>query len=257
MTLPFTADTLTEALVGLIRTELLPRGLLRAAARVLRRRGDRRAAPQPHAGSVDRRDALRPLPRERGRHPRHDLVLAPRGRQHDPGPRQDHRLLRQLGLRQDRRAAGRLRRGDRPERGRPRLRGLGRELLPRQERRRGHAARSTDNILEGITRRTVLELLRETLGITVVERSIDRTELYLADEAFFCGTGVQIAAITRVDHRPIGTGTHGPRRLRPARPLLRRRPRQACPTTATGATPSTRTRPPPLSPKADASRPAI
>lgn len=68
----------------------------------------------------------------------------------------------------------------------------------------------TDNILEGITRRTILQLLSETLGIPVTERSIDRSELTLADEAFFCGTGVQIAAITRVDHRPIGSGHMGP-----------------------------------------------
>jgi branched-chain amino acid aminotransferase len=68
----------------------------------------------------------------------------------------------------------------------------------------------TDNILEGITRRTVIELLRDVLGKTVVERSIDRTELYLADEAFFTGTGVRIAAITRIDHRPLGAGKMGP-----------------------------------------------
>ncbi len=69
---------------------------------------------------------------------------------------------------------------------------------------------STDNILEGITRRTIGDLLRRELGLSVVERSIDRSEIYLADEAFFCGTGIQIAAITRVDHRPIGTGRMGP-----------------------------------------------
>jgi branched-chain amino acid aminotransferase len=68
----------------------------------------------------------------------------------------------------------------------------------------------TDNVLEGITRRTILELLGDELGVPVLERSIDRTELTLADEAFFCGTGVQIAAITRVDHRPIGAGRMGP-----------------------------------------------
>jgi len=68
----------------------------------------------------------------------------------------------------------------------------------------------TENILEGITRRTVIGLLREELGLEVVERPIDRTEVYLAEEAFFCGTGVQIAAITKVDHRPIGTGQLGP-----------------------------------------------
>jgi branched-chain amino acid aminotransferase len=68
----------------------------------------------------------------------------------------------------------------------------------------------TDNILEGITRRTVLHLLSTELGLQVAERPIDRTEVYLADEAFFCGTGVQVAAITQADHRPIGEGTMGP-----------------------------------------------
>ncbi|MGH9398945.1 MAG: branched-chain amino acid transaminase, partial [Thermoanaerobaculia bacterium] len=69
---------------------------------------------------------------------------------------------------------------------------------------------TTDSVLEGITRRTVLDLLRRDLGLTVVERRIDRTEIYLADEAFFCGTGIQIAAITKVDHRAIGSGKIGP-----------------------------------------------
>lgn len=68
----------------------------------------------------------------------------------------------------------------------------------------------TDNILEGITRRTVIDLLRDELGVTVVERSIDRSEIYVADEALFVGTGVQIVAITRVDHRPLGNGRIGP-----------------------------------------------
>lgn len=67
----------------------------------------------------------------------------------------------------------------------------------------------TDDILEGITRRTVLELAREELGLEVVERPIDRTEVYIADECLMCGTGMQIAAVTRVEHRPIGTGAMG------------------------------------------------
>lgn len=67
-----------------------------------------------------------------------------------------------------------------------------------------------DNVLEGITRRTVITLLRDELGLPVVERPLDRSEVYLADEAWFCGTGVQIAPITQVDHRPIGTGQMGP-----------------------------------------------
>ncbi|NPV65801.1 MAG: branched-chain amino acid transaminase [Anaerolineae bacterium] len=68
----------------------------------------------------------------------------------------------------------------------------------------------TANILEGITRRTVIQLLREELGVEVVERNIDRTELYICDEAFSCGTGYQVAAVTRVDYRNIGTGVMGP-----------------------------------------------
>jgi len=66
------------------------------------------------------------------------------------------------------------------------------------------------NILEGITRAVVIQLARDELGLETIERLIDRTELYVADEAFFCGTGVQVAAITSVDHRPVGTGGLGP-----------------------------------------------
>jgi branched-chain amino acid aminotransferase len=66
-----------------------------------------------------------------------------------------------------------------------------------------------DDILEGITRSTVMTLLREHVGLEVVERPIDRTELYLADEVFFCGTGVGIVLVTRADHRPIGGGRPG------------------------------------------------
>ncbi len=68
----------------------------------------------------------------------------------------------------------------------------------------------TDNILEGITRRTVMTLVREDLGLRVDERSIDRTEVYLCDELFLCGTAAQVTAVTRVDHRPVGSGRMGP-----------------------------------------------
>jgi branched-chain amino acid aminotransferase len=68
----------------------------------------------------------------------------------------------------------------------------------------------TDNILEGITRRTVMHLLQNELGLEVIERPIDRTEVFVADEVFFCGTGVQVASICRVDHRPVGEGRMGP-----------------------------------------------
>ncbi len=75
---------------------------------------------------------------------------------------------------------------------------------------------ATANILEGITRDTVMVLGCQELGLDVVERQIDRSELYIADEAFFVGTGVQVAAIASIDHRPIGAGGMGPvtRRVR-------------------------------------------
>jgi len=68
----------------------------------------------------------------------------------------------------------------------------------------------SDDILEGITRETVMELAREELGIETTERSIGRTELYVADEAFLCGTGAQVSPIIEVDKRPLGSGRIGP-----------------------------------------------
>jgi branched-chain amino acid aminotransferase len=68
----------------------------------------------------------------------------------------------------------------------------------------------TDDILEGITRDTVIKIAEEILDIKVVERSIDRTELYTADELFFCGTGAQISPIGNVDNRPVNDGNMGP-----------------------------------------------
>ncbi len=68
---------------------------------------------------------------------------------------------------------------------------------------------ATDNILEGITRASILELARREMKLEVVERSIDRSELYICDELFFTGTAVEVAPITEVDHRPVGAGTAG------------------------------------------------
>ena len=68
----------------------------------------------------------------------------------------------------------------------------------------------TDNILEGITRRTAMELAKNELGLPVMERSIDRTELFICDELFMTGSAAQIVAITKVDFRPIGNGEMGP-----------------------------------------------
>jgi len=66
----------------------------------------------------------------------------------------------------------------------------------------------SDDILVGITRRSVLELADE-LGIRAVERTVDRTELFAADEIFLCGTGVQVAPVTSVDGRKVGDGKLG------------------------------------------------
>lgn len=67
----------------------------------------------------------------------------------------------------------------------------------------------TENILEGITRDSVMHLAEEELHLTVEVRKIDRSELYVCDELFFCGTAAQIAPITSVDQRPVGSGAMG------------------------------------------------
>ena len=67
----------------------------------------------------------------------------------------------------------------------------------------------SDDILEGVTRRAMITLARD-LGIPVEVRSIDRSELYVCDEVFLCGTGVQVSPVIEVDHRPVGTGAIGP-----------------------------------------------
>jgi branched-chain amino acid aminotransferase len=68
----------------------------------------------------------------------------------------------------------------------------------------------TDNILEGITRRRLMTVARERLEVPTEERSIDRTELYTADEVFLCGTGAQLSPVVEIDRRKIGTGRAGP-----------------------------------------------
>jgi branched-chain amino acid aminotransferase len=67
----------------------------------------------------------------------------------------------------------------------------------------------TEDILEGITRALVMTLVRDELGLQVVERVIDRTELYACDELLLCGTGAQISPVIEVDHRSVGDGQVG------------------------------------------------
>ena len=67
----------------------------------------------------------------------------------------------------------------------------------------------TDNVLEGITRSRLIGLAGD-LGIPVIQRSIDRTELYNADEVFLCGTGAQVSAVVEIDRRMVKDGRPGP-----------------------------------------------
>jgi branched-chain amino acid aminotransferase len=68
---------------------------------------------------------------------------------------------------------------------------------------------SSDNILLGVTRDTVIRLARNELGIETVEMSVDRTELYIADEVFFTGTAAHVSPVLEIDHRPVGDGKIG------------------------------------------------
>lgn len=68
----------------------------------------------------------------------------------------------------------------------------------------------TSDILESITRKTLIQLLKEILGIETQERDVDRTELYVADEAFFCGSGTEVSPIATIDKHIIGDGKVGP-----------------------------------------------
>jgi len=69
---------------------------------------------------------------------------------------------------------------------------------------------SSDNILMGVTRDTLMKLAKHELGIETVERALDRSELYIADEAFFSGTASHLTPILEIDRRKIGTGQIGP-----------------------------------------------
>jgi branched-chain amino acid aminotransferase len=67
----------------------------------------------------------------------------------------------------------------------------------------------TDDILEGVTRKAIIEIAGNE-GIPVEVRSVDRSELYVADEMFLCGTGVQVSPVIELDHRAVGSGQVGP-----------------------------------------------
>ena len=69
--------------------------------------------------------------------------------------------------------------------------------------------RLTDSVLESITRDTIIQLAQKELGLKFEERTIDRTEVYMADEAFLCGSAMEITPIYSVDRYQIGDGKEG------------------------------------------------
>ena len=74
------------------------------------------------------------------------------------------------------------------------------------------AAEPTDGYAGPVhrTRQTIIELADNELGLKVVERSIDRTEIFICEELFMTGTAAEITAVTKIDHRPVGAGVMGP-----------------------------------------------
>ena len=78
--------------------------------------------------------------------------------------------------------------------------------------RRGVVATPSLNqsVLEGITRRSIIAMLKDEMDLVVEERPVDRGELFVADEVFLSGTAAQITAVSRIDHRAVGSGKIGP-----------------------------------------------
>ena len=68
----------------------------------------------------------------------------------------------------------------------------------------------TDNVLDGITKNSIIELAKKEMGLETVERTVDRSEIYVADECFLTGTAAHLTPVTRLDHRAIGDGQIGP-----------------------------------------------
>ena len=67
----------------------------------------------------------------------------------------------------------------------------------------------TSGILDSITRKSIIEISKKELGLKVEERDVDRTEFYVADESFICGTGGEVQFIGKIDGYTIGNGTPG------------------------------------------------
>ena len=124
----------------------------------------------------------------------------------DPA-RQGLRPVPEQRAREDRGDEVRLRRGDPARRTRTRVRGHGRERV-RRARRRDRTPGQHNSILDGITRRSIIQIAQD-LGYTVVERNVARAEMYLADEVFMSGTAAELVPVREVDDHEVGTGEPG------------------------------------------------
>ena len=131
-------------------------------------------------------------------------LLAAQRRRGAAGPGQDRRRLREHGVPEVRGGAQRLRRGAGPDARRPRVRGAPPRTCSSSATGSLLTPPVSDDILEGVTRKAILAAGAGPRAIPTEVRSIDRSELYVCDEIFLCGTGVQVSPVIEVDHRPVG-----------------------------------------------------
>ena len=204
MELPYTVDELVEATKATVASTGL-RVVLRPPDRLLRLRRDGAQHAAVHGRRGHRLLAVGRLPRRRRGHQGRadeDLVVDPPRPQHDAAGVEDDRQLRQLVAGQGRGAEGRLRRGDHA--------GAATGSSPSAPARTS-SCRATASLLtpplsagalEGITQNSVMTIARD-LGFECRVDNIARSDLYIAEEMFVCGTAAEVSSVNSVDDRAI------------------------------------------------------
>jgi hypothetical protein len=147
------------------------------------------------------------VPRRGGaahRHPREDLDLAADPRERRPARLEGDRGLPQLDARRLRGPAGRLRRGDHAHPGRHLADGPGETIFVVRDGKIATPDLGT-GILPGITRDSIIQIAQD-LGYTVEEKPLIRSDLYLADEVFMCGTAAEVTPLRSIDDHELGVG---------------------------------------------------
>ena len=205
MDLPYTKEQLREATHELINRNGLASCYIRPL--VFRGYGPMGLDPEDNpVHTLDRRVGVGGLPRRGGAEDRRPgqgvLVAAHLAAVADPAL-QGGRPLPELGAREDRVQARRLRRGHPARRARPRLRGHRREHLPRQGRGAAAPRRRPRASSTASAARSIIEIARD-LGHTVVERDIARAEMALSDEMFLVGTAAELTPVREIDDIELG-----------------------------------------------------